>query len=108
MEKHHQLNIDMSFPEFIGALENIDLLSADEHIRPQACLISPYLPVLTMHMEALSAEWPAVMMRRGMGPLPPNVNHTEHDAFFAYDRTLTKKVGGLYAMDALKFGYDGP
>jgi len=114
LSQHHQhLRIDMKFVEFVRALENIDLESANEHLRPQMDILWPLSQQIedgaVLHVETLAGDWTYfwhnILMRKNAPPLP-HINHGgSRDQGGAYDRGTRDRVEKLYAKDVHKLGY---
>jgi hypothetical protein len=106
LEQHHDvLRLGMSFPEFVAALEGIDLRTANEHIRPQSVILAPGRAKV-LSFENVNRDWWQLRLSHPLLPELPMVNVSEHpDWRTAYSPELVERAVALYAGDLFAFGY---
>ena len=92
------LERNMTFAEFVGALQHIDLTTANEHIRLQAAIVPEDRKVRVFRLEELDD------LEEFLGEKIPRKNESGRDS--TYTESTRKIVRKLYAEDFVRFNYD--
>ncbi len=97
-----------SFPEFVTALEGMDLALSDRHVRPQTALLPLDRLDFLGRLETMQADWERVCALLGLGELPLPRQHESKAAPepVRLDEAMAERIRRLYALDFAMFGYD--
>ena len=98
---------DLTLPEFVEALEGMDLTTADRHVRTQTALLPLDRLTFLGRLERMSDDWARVCELLGLGDLElprANVSPTRAEPVHL-DEALAMRIRRLYALDFAMFGY---
>jgi hypothetical protein len=120
LSAHPELKAGMSFQDFMGALNKIDMVTANEHLRPQHLIIKPYTTdAMIFKVEHLKRGWEYLKLSQrqkglplpglgryndGSGPGGAGVEGSEGWRSH-YDAYTTEIAVRLYKKDLTQFGY---
>ena len=101
---------NMGFAEFCEVVCAIPDAKTDKHLRSQSSFLLPDgKPVVSIigKVEAMHADWDAVMQHAGLGFELLHLNRSEHRHYSEYfaDAALVNLVGDRYAEDVRNFNY---